>query len=120
MDTRDYFNRKTLIELNTKHQIDILDKTYDKTQYPDVSIVDQLASMFELTTDKISIWFQNRRAKFRRSETSNQSSSFNELNYNSNKSFFKTNNNCTTDSNKKYKYESKESSFCFISYRFWS
>jgi hypothetical protein len=32
------------------------------------------------------------------------------LNYNSNKSFFKTNNNCTTDSNKKYKYESKESS----------
>jgi hypothetical protein len=33
MDTRDYFNRKTLIELNTKHQIDILDYEFKQSHY---------------------------------------------------------------------------------------
>jgi hypothetical protein len=33
MDTRDYFNRKTLIELNTKHQIDMLDYEFKQSIY---------------------------------------------------------------------------------------
>jgi len=33
MDTRDYYNRKTLIELNMKHQIDMLDYEYKNCYY---------------------------------------------------------------------------------------
>ena len=33
MDSRDYFNRKTLIELNTKLQIDMLDYEYKNCYY---------------------------------------------------------------------------------------
>jgi len=33
MDTRDYFNRKTLIELNMRHQIDMLDYEFKQCNY---------------------------------------------------------------------------------------
>jgi len=33
MDTRDYFNRKTLIELNMRHQLDMLDYEFKQSIY---------------------------------------------------------------------------------------
>jgi len=33
MDTRDYFNRKTLIELNMRHQLDMLDYELKQSNY---------------------------------------------------------------------------------------
>jgi hypothetical protein len=33
MDTRDYFNRKTLIELNMKHEINMLDYEMKQSYY---------------------------------------------------------------------------------------
>lgn len=50
----------------TKHQIDILETTFQKTHYPDLSVVDRLSQVLHLATERISIWFQNRRARHKK------------------------------------------------------
>ena len=49
-------------------QIDILETIFaESTHYPDGQTIDRLAQQFRTLVNKIQIWFQNRRAKFRRS-----------------------------------------------------
>ena len=51
----------------SKSQLDVLESTFQKTHYPEIRMVDDLSSMLSLSTERISIWFQNRRARFKKS-----------------------------------------------------
>lgn len=62
----------------SKSQLDVLESTFQKTHYPEIRLVDDLSSTLNLSTERISIWFQNRRARFKKSrklETCKETSS---------------------------------------------
>ncbi|KAM8891604.1 intestine-specific homeobox-like [Spinachia spinachia] len=52
----------------TPFQVQELEKVFQHTHYPEVSSRDHLASRLHLSECQIQIWFQNRRAKWRKAE----------------------------------------------------
>ena len=52
----------------------IKEQVFEQTHYPDSAIREQLSLSLNLSISRIQIWFQNRRAKFRKMDMINRNS----------------------------------------------
>ncbi|CAF2712615.1 unnamed protein product [Rotaria sp. Silwood2] len=63
----------------TLQQLHILETAFQNNHYPEVTIVDHLAEVLGVRHEKISIWFQNRRSRFKRQQKPKSTSSSNDV-----------------------------------------
>jgi len=52
----------------TQEQLDVLETTFQQYRYPTIDMVDDLVEQLNLPTQKITVWFQNRRARLKKNQ----------------------------------------------------
>jgi hypothetical protein len=62
-------NKRIRNMFNTK-QIEILERVFEQTHYPDSAMREQLSRSLGLRVVRIQVWFQNRRAKYKKMDAS--------------------------------------------------